>query len=515
MPIRKEDIFLIMDWRNAQLSVLRQKGVLTHATQQKYFDQVIWPSLGTEEPSQILFSFLKDTSCIGYGGIVHIGWEDKRGEVSFLLNPERIADQETYREDFLAFLGLLKEAAYCDLQFNRLTGETFDLRPFHVSIMEEAGFVLEGRMKHHICLDGSYVDALIHGHLREYEQRLPGSAGVEAADAAANAEPQPRERRQSRRLGILISSISRKIPLASAVREAAGVLGKEACITGADADPDCLGRYFTDCFWQMPQLPELSGDAVVSYCLANGISSIIPTRDAELLFYSSLKPRMAEHGIAVMVSDEGPLKDCLDKLRFAELLCSRGFPAIASAESPEAIESRSLVVKEQFGSGAKGMAMNLGPAEAALFSQKLAAPLFQPFIAGCEFSVDLYVDRSGKCLGAVARRRDLVRDGESQITTTVRHPRLEALCTRIAESLGLYGHCVFQVIEDRAGNLHVIECNPRFGGASTLSAQAGLASFSWFLCEGLGGDPGVFPFLRNRRELRQVRYPCDAIFPIA
>lgn len=169
VPIRSEDIFLIMEWRNAQISVLRQNEPLTRPKQMEYFDRVIWPSLEIEHPSQILFSFLEEGVCIGYGGLVHINWEDRWGEVSFLLNPERIANEKLYRDDFLAYLSLLKVVAYGDLRFNRLTAETYDTRPFHVSILEEAGFMLEGRMKNHVCLNGRYVDSLIHGHLQEYD----------------------------------------------------------------------------------------------------------------------------------------------------------------------------------------------------------------------------------------------------------------------------------------------------------------------------------------------------------
>lgn len=513
MTIRKEDIFLIMDWRNAQISVLRQKEPLTRQKQQEYFDRVIWPSLNDEHPSQILFSFLKDNVFIGYGGIVHINWEDKRGEVSFLLNPERVADKDVYREDFLAYLHLLKEAAYDDLQFNRLTGETYDIRPFHVSIMEEAGFVLEGRMKRHVCLNGRYVDSLIHGHLREYDKLYRPSELAQATDVGRTAGAAPLIRSRDR-IGVLVSSISRKVPMLHAVRAAATTISGVVCITGADADKACVGKHFTDNFWHMPQLSELTADTLQAYCQENGIRFIIPSRDGELLFFSSLKRRLAQEGISVMVSDEEPLQNCLDKLQFAERLASLGFPAIATAEAPNTIDAARFVVKERFGAGAKGVGLNLDREDAGALAAKLDTPIFQPFVPGSEYSVDVYIDCLGKCTGAIARRREIVVGGESQVTATVSHAKLEAMCAQIAESLGLYGHCVFQVIEDNKGNLHVVECNPRFGGASTLSVHAGLTSFLWFFCEGLGIEPGNYPFIRIQRELRQVRYPCDALFEV-
>lgn len=172
LPVREEDIMLIKDWRNAQLDVLRQKQLLTEAMQYRYFETVVWPSFDLDKPSQLLFSFLREDVCIGYGGIVHICWEDRRAEVSFLLNPLRVVDSTVYRQDFLSFLNLLKEVAYKVLALNRLFTETFDSRPFHISVLEEAGFRREGRMKQHVCINGIFVDSILHGHLREYEENV-------------------------------------------------------------------------------------------------------------------------------------------------------------------------------------------------------------------------------------------------------------------------------------------------------------------------------------------------------
>ena len=44
------------------------------------------------------------------------------------------------------------------------------------------------------------------------------------------------------------------------------------------------------------------------------------------------------------------------------------------------------------------------------------------------------------------------------------------------------GHSVTQVIK-KDNNFYIIECNTRFGGASTLSYTLGLESFYWFFLE--------------------------------
>jgi RimJ/RimL family protein N-acetyltransferase len=167
LPLREEDIFLIKDWRNQQVDILRQKKILTEEDQRRYYQDIILPAFKEEQPNLILFSFLLDNKLIGYGGLVYISWQDKRGEVSFLLSTQRTKNNETYKSDFNAFLKLIKIVAFDNIGLNRIYTETFDIRPFHISILEKNGFDLEGRLRQHLFISGSYVDLLFHGFLKD------------------------------------------------------------------------------------------------------------------------------------------------------------------------------------------------------------------------------------------------------------------------------------------------------------------------------------------------------------
>jgi len=153
----------------------------------------------------------------------------------------------------------------------------------------------------------------------------------------------------------------------------------------------------------------------------------------------------------------------------------------------------------------------LNKEEAISHAKLLESPIFQPYVEGKEYSIDLYVGINGKTNGVIARTRDLIINGESQISETISHPKLEDLCLRFTEALNLYGHCVFQVIIDFQGSFHIIECNNRFGGASSLSQKMGLDSFYWFLLESLGENLNSYPFVRAVNNKKQIRYPTDLI----
>ena len=106
--------------------------------------------------------YFKD-NLIGYGGVVHISWEDRRAEVSFLLNQERMQSFELYKKDFTHYLSLIKSLSLKQLKLNKIFSETFAFRQRHISILEDVDFKKEGVMKEHIFLNGRLVDSIIHG----------------------------------------------------------------------------------------------------------------------------------------------------------------------------------------------------------------------------------------------------------------------------------------------------------------------------------------------------------------
>jgi len=310
---------------------------------------------------------------------------------------------------------------------------------------------------------------------------------------------------------ILVTSISQKIPMLREIRNAAHKMGRSFKIFGGDSNREALGRFFVDEFWHMPLISQISASAIIEYCQNKQINALIPTRDGELLFFAENKGDLEKAGIHVMISPRDSIRTCLDKVIFSEVLQELGYPVIPTYIRHGDLKSDCLAVKERFGAGSKSIGLCLTSEAAQYHAKLLKEPIFQPFINGREYSVDVYVDKLGKIKGAVARERVVVVNGESQVTTTVLLPALEDMCGKVAQKLKFYGHIIFQVIIDNDGSFHIIECNPRFGGASSLSIAAGLDSFYWFLLECGEENLSSYPFIRSAEELTQVRYPDDMI----
>ena len=65
---------------------------------------------------------------------------------------------------------------------------------------------------------------------------------------------------------VLITSISKKVPLIKAVSSGVQKVSASSKIFGADVDATCIGRYFVDVFWHMPKLNALRIEDLIAYC---------------------------------------------------------------------------------------------------------------------------------------------------------------------------------------------------------------------------------------------------------
>jgi RimJ/RimL family protein N-acetyltransferase len=164
--IQLEDAEDIRCWRNEQISALRQSTLLSKEEQLTYFENVLKPEFNQTHPKQVLVRFCLSGKLIGYGGIVHLDWENLRGEVSFLLDTERTSDPKSYCEELNLFFALIKRLGFCVLGLNKLTTEAYAHRAFHVKAIEDAGFSREGVLRQHVKIEDQWVDAVVASCLK-------------------------------------------------------------------------------------------------------------------------------------------------------------------------------------------------------------------------------------------------------------------------------------------------------------------------------------------------------------
>lgn len=237
--------------------------------------------------------------------------------------------------------------------------------------------------------------------------------------------------------------------------------------------------------------PDFVG-SVFNLAREHQIGLVIPTIDPELPGYSRHRDEFSKHGITVVISKPETIDLTNDKVNTHRWLEEKGFPTVRQSfleevlSEPEAWEFP-LIVKPRAGSASRGVfRVNTGEQLAFLARQSDAEDLIVQVPApGREYTVDVLVNRSGRCVCAVPRKRLEVRAGEVSKGITVRHPMVEGLAKSIAEALpGSYGPMNIQIFHDAdSGALNVVEINPRFGGGYPLTKAAGGLYIRWILEE--------------------------------
>jgi carbamoyl-phosphate synthase large subunit len=330
-------------------------------------------------------------------------------------------------------------------------------------------------------------------------------------------------------LTVLISSAGRRVELVRIFRQALAELtpgGRVLAIdsswySGAlhDADEGFVVPRFTDPHF-VPRLLEL--------CEHNAVDVIVPTTDREWSVWSEACHRFSAIGTVVAVSSPEVLAIASDKQRTHDWLTANGFPTVRQARPAVAASDTAswpfpLLAKPRFGSASEGVTLvrdsrelealvARDEARATLLDGRPGDMVVQSVARGDEYTIDVLVDRAGRCLCAVPRRRLEVRAGEVSKAVTVRSEPLIDLAFGMTKALpGAYGALNFQVFaDDGAGELAVIEINPRFGGGYPLSHRAG-ANFARWLLEDVRNLPSTASADGWRDGVVMLRYDA-AIF---
>jgi carbamoyl-phosphate synthase large subunit len=132
-----------------------------------------------------------------------------------------------------------------------------------------------------------------------------------------------------------------------------------------------------------------------------------------------------------------------------------------------------VLVKARRGFGSRHIYRAENRVELEFFLHYTAVPsMVQRVCAGEEFSIDVFCDLDGRCLGAVPRTMIESKGGESIKGATIRDDALIEFGRVVAETIGIRGPANVQCFRERGEHL-VTDINPRFGGAFPLPTAAG------------------------------------------
>jgi carbamoyl-phosphate synthase large subunit len=296
-----------------------------------------------------------------------------------------------------------------------------------------------------------------------------------------------------RRVSVLLSSAGRRVELLRGFRAALDTLGVDGRVLAADRSWYSSAVHSADSHYQVPScdapdyVPRL-----FELCGAQNVDLVVPTIDPELPVLAAARDDLAAIGTTVAVSSPEVVAIAADKRTTHDWLTAHGFPTVhqttvAEVEADPTSWPFPLLVKPRLGSAGRGVAVVRDPVELQVAARD-GDVVVESLAAGTEHTIDALVDRTGRCVCAVPRRRIEVRAGEVAKAVTVRSPTLERLAVDVCEALpGAYGAITIQAfVGNQPDDIAIIELNARFGGGFPLAREAGADYPRWLLEEVIG-----------------------------
>ncbi len=316
--------------------------------------------------------------------------------------------------------------------------------------------------------------------------------------------------REWKQMNVCLSSAGRRVALLECFREALSKLGQAGRVVVVDTSRTAPTFHLADAAWRVPPCtaPEFI-PLMLDLCKRERISLIVPTIDTELPVYARHRDDFAAIGVAIAVSGPETIAIAADKVVTHAWFTQHGFPTVRQGRPQEVLADPAswafpLVVKPLGGSAGLGLACARSAEALAALASERDDLVVQEIAPGVEHTINVFVDRSGRCRCALPHERIEVRSGEVSKAVTVKHPALMALAKEIAEALpDSYGamniQCFLAEHPDETtaateaatrgaldSSIRVIELNPRFGGGYPLAYAAGADFPRWLIQEAAG-----------------------------
>jgi carbamoyl-phosphate synthase large subunit len=281
---------------------------------------------------------------------------------------------------------------------------------------------------------------------------------------------------------ILITSAGRRVSLVKSFQDTIKEFNKDGKIYTTDMNPTLSSAcQISDGYLKVPRVTHQDYLPILKdYCKKENISIVVPTIDTELSILADAKEEFEKDGIFIAISskqicDIFYLKDTTEKF-FVEnnLDTPREIQDIKYCDYP-------IFAKLNNSSCSIGATIVYTPEQAVDLAQDKNY-IFQEYIQGDEYTVDVFIDKKGDIVSIVPRLRIEVRAGEVNKAQAIKDKDIIKAIKELCQKLnGAYGCVTIQLFKTKK-RIIFIEINPRFGGGYPLTYLSG-ANFVKYLIE--------------------------------
>lgn len=289
---------------------------------------------------------------------------------------------------------------------------------------------------------------------------------------------------------ILLTAPGHRVERIQLLKQTLREMGLSGRVLAADIDPLGTAYQAADGAAIVPPCSDASYvPAILDVCRKNRIQLVIPGIDAELAPLAAQHEEFAAAGVTLLASSPETIALCQDRRMTHAWFGEQSFPAVQQGTVAEALADPErwplpVVVKPALPSHTASGRLVRQVEELQSLAGRVDH-VVRPFGHGDEFMVDVLVNRQGKCVCAVPRRRIEVRRDEAFKAITVRDELLESLASAIAERLpGAYGPLAIGMLQDeQTGAVEATEITARLAGGYPLSWHAGANFPRWVIEE--------------------------------
>lgn len=295
-------------------------------------------------------------------------------------------------------------------------------------------------------------------------------------------------------MNVLLTCAGRRHYLASYFQEALSGYGR---VVGTDMDLSAPALQACDAAHKVPGVfaPNYL-EALKEVIIKEKVDMVFSLNDLEVGLLSDNRELIEqETGATVYVPPAETLKVCADKWQTYLFSKEIGILTPATFLSVEAATNAldaddvqfPLIIKPRWGSASIGLfivnsvaeliaafeACTQAVAKSALLALGAeSSVIIQEVIEGPEYGVDLLYRKNEEFIGFTAKKKLIMRSGETDKAVTVDAEPFISIIKKISKALPHRGNLDCDFLE-RDGQLYLLELNPRFGGGYPFTHLAG------------------------------------------
>ncbi|MBA3750048.1 MAG: ATP-grasp domain-containing protein [Nitrosopumilus sp.] len=198
----------------------------------------------------------------------------------------------------------------------------------------------------------------------------------------------------------------------------------------------------------------------------------MPSSGYDIFPFSENKVKLRRNGVIPVVSERDILEICRDKiLTFNHL--NKNFDLPFTTGDKNKVNEFPIIAKPRFGKGSRDIIKIQDFQELEYINSRFSNMIFQEYLPGEEFTIDVLSDLNANPIVSVPRIRLQTRGGISTKGKIVLNKDLIEESFKIVKFLKIIGPCCIQVKKDKENVFKLVEINPRLGGGTIFTTLAG------------------------------------------